>query len=111
MGSWQSHDFPDPRLDSEAALVQSALAGQREAFDRLFEHHFERVFAAALRRLGDPARAEAVTTAVFEGLVEVLPQYRGDRPLASWILTLAAHEIGRQGPRGSKTDRSLTPTR
>ena len=79
--------------NSELEQVRAALAGSRDAFDRIFERHFPRVFSLAHQGLGSDAAAEAATAAVFETLVNLLPAFRGERPLATWIATLAQHEI------------------
>ena len=83
---------PPESLDPELALVRRALAGERAAFDALYDSHFPRVFHLARTRL-DESAARSATEATFETLMGLLPAYRGQRPLATWIATLARHEI------------------
>lgn len=64
--------------ESDAELWQRAVAGDAAAFGRIYERHDLAVTAFCLRRTGDPAAAEDLTSVVF---LEAWRR-RADTPLA-----------------------------
>jgi RNA polymerase sigma-70 factor (ECF subfamily) len=52
----------------------------RDLFVRLYEMHFDRIYAFLFRRCGDVTLAEDLTAHTFERALRGLPEYRGPRP-------------------------------
>lgn len=79
-------------VDDES-LVDRACAGEREAFDRLYERYFGRVYAFVARRLGNRADVEETVQEVFLGVFAGLASFRGDGVFAAWVLGIARRTI------------------
>lgn len=73
------------RNERDLELVQQVRAGSRTAFEKLFEAWLGPVHALARRRCG-PERAERVAEAALTSVFASLDDYRGEVPLAAWIL-------------------------
>lgn len=73
----------DARTDAE--LVSAHLAGDGDAFAVLVRRHRDRLWALALRTLGDPEdAADAVQEALISAL-RGLDRYRGDSAVTTWL--------------------------
>jgi RNA polymerase sigma-70 factor (ECF subfamily) len=77
----------------EQALAERARH-DAQAFAALYDRFVERVFLFALRRTGDGALAEDITSATFEKALRHLRQHgwKGSSYLA-WLYRLAYHQI------------------
>ena len=73
-----------PTEDS-ALLRQYAETNSQEAFSALVSRHVNLVYSVALRRVGNPHRAEEITQAVFIILAKKAGALRHDRALSSWL--------------------------
>lgn len=75
---------------SEEYLVRAAQQGNREAFAELYESNVERVYHYLVRRMGQAADAEDVTTEVFIRAMESLPtfEFKGI-PFIAWLFRIA----------------------
>ena len=51
--------------NSEESLVRQAKEGNKQAFARLYEAHFERVYRYVAFKIGDRTEAEDMTQQVF----------------------------------------------
>jgi RNA polymerase sigma-70 factor (ECF subfamily) len=80
-------DVDEPRLIQQAQRDPARFAD-------LYELHFERVYAYALRRLHDRAEAQDITSEVFHQALRNLGGYewRGT-PFAAWLFRIAANAI------------------
>jgi RNA polymerase sigma factor (sigma-70 family) len=78
------------RLDADAAR---AAAGDRQAFERLYRKHVDRVFSLCARMVVDRTRAEELTQDVFVRAWEKLQLFRGDSSFATWLHRLAVNVI------------------
>ena len=65
--------------------------GDEEAFGGIVRGHLGAVYAAALRRVGDPGMAEDVTQAVFIVLAKKAKGIRDGRVLAGWLMEVTRH--------------------
>lgn len=74
---------PAPAPVSEDVL--SAAAGDRQAFERVYRAHVDRVFSLCTRMLGDRTLAEEVTQDVFVRVWEKLPGFRGESAFSTWL--------------------------
>jgi RNA polymerase sigma-70 factor (ECF subfamily) len=82
-----------PHAPDDRALVEAAQENPSRFLD-LYDRHFHRVYAYALRRAGNRAEAEDVTSEVFHRALLNLPDYewRGI-PFVAWLYRIAAHEL------------------
>jgi RNA polymerase sigma-70 factor (ECF subfamily) len=77
--------------DSEATLVRCALAGEADAFAKLFEAHRGRVYAVCLRMTNNPADADDLTQEAFIQAFRKLASFRGDSALSTWLHRVAVN--------------------
>ena len=77
-------EFPDD------SLVERVGNGEQQALLHLYDRYASRVYALALRILGDSMSAEEITQDVFLKLWSRARSYLAERgPLAPWLLTIA----------------------
>lgn len=74
-------------------LVRRAQAGDRAAFQRLYEDHVGRVYALCLRLTGDPEDAMERAQDVFVRAWEKLSSFRGEAAFATWLHRLAVNVV------------------
>jgi RNA polymerase sigma-70 factor, ECF subfamily len=82
-----AHDEP-PR-----SVLDRCRAGERAAFEELFELTSDRVYSVALHFLGDPAGAADVTQDVFLKLLVKLDQFRSEARFSSWLYRVVANAV------------------
>lgn len=92
-----SGEEPDERL-----LIEAAQRDPRR-FAELYESNFERVYAYIVRRVGDRAEAEDLTSDVFHRALANLARFewRGV-PFAAWLYRLAANAIADRSQRAAR---------
>jgi RNA polymerase sigma-70 factor (ECF subfamily) len=78
-------------MDSEAALVNAARAGDRDAFAGLVDLYKKPVYNLALRMLGNPRDAEDASQEAFLRAYKALGAYDRKRPFSTWLLSITAH--------------------
>ncbi|NIS82201.1 MAG: sigma-70 family RNA polymerase sigma factor [Anaerolineales bacterium] len=79
-------------MSADAELVLKVAQGDRKAFLQLYDRHASRIFALALRMLGESMAAEDVTQEVFLKLWSRARTFRSDRgKLITWLLTITRH--------------------
>jgi RNA polymerase sigma-70 factor (ECF subfamily) len=78
---------------SELALVRAAAAGDSDAFEKLYQQHYKRVYAICLRMLGNPAQAEDITQEVFLLVYRKLDSFRGESAFTTWLHRLAVNQV------------------
>ncbi|MEX2177313.1 MAG: RNA polymerase sigma factor [Gemmatimonadaceae bacterium] len=78
------------RFDADAAR---AASGDRQAFERLYHTHLNRVYALCARMVSDRARAEELTQDVFVRAWEKLHLFRGEASFATWLHRLAVNVV------------------
>lgn len=74
-------------------LVERACAGDRAAFDVLYERYFARVYAFVARRIGNRADVEETVQEVFLGAFTGLGSFRGEGAFAAWVLGIARRTV------------------
>lgn len=94
--------------DPDVAL---AAAGDRRAFERLYQQHVTRVFSLCARMVNDRGRAEELTQDVFVRAWEKLHLFRGDAAFTTWLHRIAVNVVlndrkteGRQRARFEEDD-------
>lgn len=70
---------------SDAALVESARAGDREAFECLMRAHLDPVYGHALRFFGDRATAEDTAQEVWVKVYRSLGDFDGRAAFSTWL--------------------------
>jgi RNA polymerase sigma-70 factor (ECF subfamily) len=90
---------------SDAELLSRHVAGDRDAFGVLFGRHRDRLWAIAVRTLGDPEEAaDAVQDAVVAAFRRA-DSFRGDSAVTTWlhriVVNAALDRIRRWAPRAA----------
>jgi len=75
------------------ALVSRAQRGDREALGLLYDRFRDRIARFATARLGDPEKAEDVTSETFESMLRSLGGYRHGTDFAAWLFTIAHRRV------------------
>ncbi len=89
------------------ADIQAAAEGDRQAFERLYRVHVDRVFSICVRMLGDRMQAEEVTQDVFVRVWEKLPGFRGESAFSTWLHRVAVNVVlTRRKTSGIQLDRT-----
>jgi RNA polymerase sigma-70 factor (ECF subfamily) len=80
------------QVDVEA-MVRDARAGDGHALGRLYDTYRDRVARFATGRLGDPEKAEDVTSETFEAVCRNLRSYRAGTDFEAWLFTIAHRRV------------------
>jgi RNA polymerase sigma-70 factor (ECF subfamily) len=76
-------------------LVRQVLDGDPDAFSKIYDAYFRRVYAFVLKRIGDPAEAEDLTQETFVQLYRSLKSYEGRSSLLTWTFGIAQNVCSR----------------
>jgi RNA polymerase sigma-70 factor (ECF subfamily) len=103
-------------MPTDEALVARIRAGDRDAFDALYERYARRLFSYLMRMLKDRALAEDLFQEVFLEVLRVDALELRDRRFAGWLFTVARNRalthVRNQRRRGALTDLvSMEPER
>lgn len=97
--------------DPDQALVDDAVAGDRDAFGELVRRHQTRIVNYAMAIVRDPAEAEDVAQETFIRAYRSLARFRGDSSFKTWLYTIATNAartgVERRGRRNRVEDGSL----
>lgn len=77
----------------EAELIDRILAGERDAFERIYERYLPRVFSFVHKRLGNRADTEETVQEVFFHVFSCLASYREEAPFSAWVLGIARRTV------------------
>lgn len=81
------------QTESTAPDVALAASGDRQAFERLYRTHVNRVYAVCARMVSDRTHAEELTQDVFVRVWEKLGQFRGESAFTTWLHRLAVNVV------------------
>ncbi len=81
------------QADPDEVLVDRLRAGDRAAFDELYDRYFKRVYAFLDKRLRNRADTEETTQEVFINIFASIDSFRGDAPFAAWIFGLTRRTL------------------
>src|SRR2546423_4585112 len=88
--------------------VALAAGGDRQAFERLYRVHANRVYSLCARMSGSRTKGEELTQDVFVRTWEKLPQFRGESAFSTWLHRLAGNVVlnarKSEGKGDSRTD-------
>ncbi len=93
------------RKEADERLLIEAAQKDPARFAELYENNFERVYAYVVRRVGDRAETEDLTSDVFHHALANLRRFewRGI-PFAAWLYRIAANLISDRWRRKSRED-------
>lgn len=75
-------------IDSETRWLTLAQQGDRVAFQKLLEHHYDMIYQVAYRFTGQCEDAEDITQEVCVGLASKIHAYRGEAKFKTWLYTI-----------------------
>lgn len=75
----------------DAALVEAAQAGDRDALDRLLRRHHDRIHAVCRRICGHDADAHDATQEALIAIVRGLPRFDGRAAFGTWAYRIATN--------------------
>jgi RNA polymerase sigma-70 factor, ECF subfamily len=78
---------------SDEQLILRIRAGERDAFDQLYERYVGRVYRFVEGRLNNRADVEETTQEVFINVFGSLGTFRAEAPFAAWVLGVARYTI------------------
>ena len=81
-----------PQAD-EMELIERILAGERDAFDSIYERYLPRVYSFVHKRLGNRADTEETVQEVFFHVFSCLASYRQEAHFAAWVLGIARRTV------------------
>ena len=79
-----------PAGDSDVAL---AAAGDRQAFERLYRVHVNRVYTLCARMISDRTRADELTQDVFVRAWTKLHLFRGESSFSTWLHRMTVNVV------------------
>lgn len=82
----------EPAANDDARAVAALRTGDLDALGELYDLHHAAVRGFAMRFLGDAAAAEDLVQEVFLALPDALTRYRGEAPLRSFLVAMAANQ-------------------
>jgi DNA-directed RNA polymerase specialized sigma24 family protein len=77
----------------DLALAKRVAAGDRVAFDTLFDRYVDRVHSFALRRAEGLGSAQELTERILERAFGEIAEYQGDVSLDGWVLARCKRAI------------------
>lgn len=80
-------------VERDEDLVARVIAGDAEAFSRLYDRYLPRVFGFVRKRLGNRADVEEAVQDVFFATFSSLDSFRGEAPFAAWVLGIARRTV------------------
>jgi RNA polymerase sigma-70 factor, ECF subfamily len=80
-----------PRLRSEQALINGALAGSEADLEALFRRHWPRAYRAAFLIVHDHAAAEDIAQEAFLAAIRRLDRFDRRRRFAPWLGAIVAN--------------------
>ena len=92
---------------NEAALVERARGGDVEAWGRLYQEHFDRVFRYIAYLTGDTQAAEDLVQETFARAFVSLPAFEGRAPLIGWLRGIAVNIVRKHWRSRSRGDRAM----
>jgi len=77
--------------ETEARLIERLIARDERAFNDVVRTYERRIFALALRMMGDRAEAEDLAQEVFVQVFKAIGSFRGESKLSTWIYRIAVN--------------------
>lgn len=95
--------------EEEKRLVEYAADGFNDAFDKLYELHFDAVVHVISRKIYDFPRAQDIAQDAFLAAWQNINSFRGESSFRSWVLTIAIRKLYRsnEGLRAAATHEDI----
>lgn len=78
----------------EENLVREAVRGDQQAFARLYEEHFDRIYRYVYLKIGDRDEAEDMTQQVFLHALRSITSFKWQgTPFTAWLYRIAHNQI------------------
>lgn len=81
----------DTSVDHEDKDIARAIAGDVNAFQRLYQTYVGKVYGLVLRLCGDRSQADDMVQEVFIQLWQKLANFRGDSKFSTWLHAVATN--------------------
>src|SRR3990170_2144852 len=82
------------QVQDEADLVRRAQQKDQEAFARLYEGYFDKIYRYIVIKIGNQTEAEDMTQQVFLNALESISSFRWQGfPFSSWLYRIAHNQI------------------
>ena len=78
---------------SDFRLAQMSGAGDRQAFEKLYQRHNRRVYSICLRMAANVTEAEDLTQDVFVQLFRKIGSFRGESAFTTWLHRLTVNQV------------------
>lgn len=85
--------------ETDRELVSSAAGGDRAAFSRLLERHYDRIHALAWQLTGSRSDAEDIAQEVCCTLVSRIGDFRGEAKFTTWLFAIVLNQCRAYGRR------------
>ncbi len=81
-------------MQDEQSLVRRAQQHDREAFARLYEEYFDKIYRYIAIRIGDKAEAEDLTQQVFMKALKSISSFKWRNvPFGAWLFRIAHNQV------------------
>jgi len=81
-------------VQDEQNLVQRACRGDKEAFAKLYEYHFDRIYRYVVMKIGNQTEAEDMTQRVFIRAYEAIGSYKSQGiQFSAWLYRIAHNQM------------------
>lgn len=81
-------------MTTEQDLIKRAQVGEADAFEQLYETHYQPVYTYIYYRVGQRPLAEDLTSDVFERMVTKIDSWQPTgKPFISWLYTIAGNLV------------------
>lgn len=97
-------EVPEEYSDRDQELVRRHVAGDRDAFRALYEKYRDKVYATALRVVGEAAQAEDLAQEIFVKIHDELRRFKFESKFSTWLYRIVvnhainkANEVERRG--------------
>lgn len=94
--------------ETSTALASKAAAGDRAAFERLLEDHYDMIYRVAYRFTGTRHDAEDTAQEVCCALVDKLEKFRGDSSFTTWlyrVIVNTCHDLHKKNSNRTSLDK------
>ena len=90
LSAWVTDPVAEATPGDSAEFVSRLRAGDRGAFEELVRTHQHRIYALALRMLGNAAQAQDVAQEALLRAHRGLAEFRGEARLSTWLYAIAS---------------------
>jgi RNA polymerase sigma-70 factor (ECF subfamily) len=86
--------YESVQVQEEEGLVKEAVCGDQQAFARLYEAHFNKIYRYVYLKIGDQIEAEDMTQQVFLHALKSISSFRyKGSPFTAWLFRIAHNQI------------------